>query len=74
VTEIARVLKPHRRALSKGEYVAGLETAGFEGVVVEFTHQVAEGMHGAIVKARKTSDSEVNGLPVNQPAVKAGCC
>jgi arsenite methyltransferase len=42
-------------ALSKGEYVAGLEAAGFEDVSVEFTHDVAEGMHSAIVKARKTS-------------------
>ena len=41
-------------ALSKSEYVAGLEAAGFEDVSVEFTHQVADGMHGAIVKAVKT--------------------
>src|SRR5437763_4629629 len=40
-------------ALSKSEYVAGLEAAGFVDVTVEFTHQVADGMHGAIVKARK---------------------
>src|SRR5215218_6499656 len=37
-------------ALSRGEYVAGLEAAGFEDVSVEFTHEVADGMHGAIVK------------------------
>jgi arsenite methyltransferase len=42
-------------ALSKGEYTAGLEAAGFEQVSVEFTHEVADGMHGAIVKAVKTS-------------------
>jgi arsenite methyltransferase len=40
-------------ARSKSEYVAGLEAAGFVDVTVEFTHQVADGMHGAIVKARK---------------------
>jgi arsenite methyltransferase len=40
-------------ALSQGEYVEGLEAAGFEDVSVEFTHQVADGMHGAIVKAVK---------------------
>jgi SAM-dependent methyltransferase len=39
-------------ALSREEYAAGLEAAGFEDVSVEFTHEVAEGMHGAIVKAR----------------------
>jgi arsenite methyltransferase len=40
-------------ALSRGEYVDGLVTAGFADVSVEFTHEVADGMHGAIVKARK---------------------
>ena len=40
-------------ALSQGEYVAGLEQAGFRDVSVEFTHAVADGMHSAIVKARK---------------------
>jgi len=40
-------------ALSRGEYIAGLEAAGFEQVDVTFTHQVADGMHGAIVKAIK---------------------
>ena len=40
-------------ALSKGEYEAGLEAAGFREISVEFTHPVADGMHGAIVRARK---------------------
>jgi arsenite methyltransferase len=40
-------------ALSQSEYVEGLEAAGFEDVSVEFTHEVADGMHGAIVKAVK---------------------
>jgi arsenite methyltransferase len=43
-------------ALSKGEYAARLEAAGFEHASVEFTHRVADGMHGAIVKAIKTSE------------------
>jgi arsenite methyltransferase len=43
-------------ALSTSEYVAGLEAAGFEEVSVEFTHEIAEGMHGAIVKAVKTRE------------------
>ena len=42
-------------ALSKGEYLAGLEAAGFEDVTVEFTHRVADGMHGAIVKGVKAA-------------------
>ncbi len=40
-------------ALSRAEYVAGLEAAGLEQVEVTFTHEVADGMHGAIVGARK---------------------
>jgi SAM-dependent methyltransferase len=61
-------------ALSRSEYVGGLEAAGFEDVSVEFTHEVADGMHGAIVKAVKTSEPARKGLPVIQPAGKAGCC
>jgi SAM-dependent methyltransferase len=61
-------------ALSRGEYVAGLEAAGFEDVGVEFTHEVADGMHGAIVKAVKTIEPERRGLPVIKPAARAGCC
>jgi arsenite methyltransferase len=40
-------------ALSKGEYERGLVAAGFEQIDVAFTHAVADGMHGAIVKAVK---------------------
>src|SRR5437660_1022633 len=50
-------------ALSKGEYEAGLEAAGFENIEVTFTHQVADGMHGAIIKAMKTREPEKKGLP-----------
>jgi arsenite methyltransferase len=45
-------------ALSKSEYIAGLEAAGFDQVSVEFTHEVADGMHGAIVKAVKTVEAD----------------
>jgi SAM-dependent methyltransferase len=41
-------------ALSKGEYEEGLRTAGFEDVDVTFTHEVADGMHAAIVKGVKS--------------------
>jgi SAM-dependent methyltransferase len=61
-------------ALSKGEYEAGLEAAGFEEVSVTFTHEVADGMYGAIVKAVKTTDPAAKGLPVIQSAARAGCC
>ena len=61
-------------ALSKGEYVAGLEAAGFDQVSVEFTHEVADGMHGAIVKAVKTEAAEGKGLPIVAAATSSGCC
>jgi ubiquinone/menaquinone biosynthesis C-methylase UbiE len=61
-------------ALSKGEYEAGLDAAGFEEVSVEFTHRVADGIHGAIIKAVKTRQPVVKGLPVIQAAASAGCC
>jgi hypothetical protein len=38
-------------ALSKGEYEAGLHAAGFREIEVRFTREVADGIHGAIVKA-----------------------
>jgi arsenite methyltransferase len=61
-------------ALSRAEYEAGLAAAGFENVEVAFTHEVADGMHGAIVRATKTHEPARRGLPVIRPAVKAGCC
>ena len=51
-----------RRASSR----PGLEAAGFEHVSVEFTHEVADGMHGAIVKAVKTPRGRCSG--------ERGCC
>jgi arsenite methyltransferase len=38
-------------ALSVGEYEEGLRAAGFTDVDVTLTHEVADGMYGAIVKA-----------------------
>jgi arsenite methyltransferase len=40
-------------ALSVDEYRAGLAAAGFIGIDVRFTHEVAPEMHGAIVRAVK---------------------
>jgi arsenite methyltransferase len=58
-------------ALSVSEYTAGLEAAGLEDVSVEFTHEVADGLHGAMMRARKPVSA-----PVPQPAAAAtvGCC
>ncbi len=59
-------------ALSKGEYEAGLEAAGFADVSVEFTHAVADGMHGAIVKAVRAERAERQ-APV-EAASGCACC
>jgi arsenite methyltransferase len=40
-------------ALSKSEYLQGLSAVGFVDAEVEFTHEAAPGMHGAIVRATK---------------------
>jgi len=61
-------------ALSRAEYEAGLAAAGFEEVAVEFTHSVADGMHGAIVRAVKTREPARHGLPVVHAVASAGCC
>jgi arsenite methyltransferase len=61
-------------ALSIGEYQAGLSTAGFQDVSVILTHEITDGIHGAIVKARKPTDPTAKGLPVVEPAKSAGCC
>jgi len=59
-------------ALSVSEYEAGLKAAGFADVSVTFTHEVADGMHGAIVKALKPAKAEAQAPP---PLVSsAGCC
>jgi len=67
-------------ALSQSEYEQGLATAGFEQISVTFTHQVADGLHSAIVKAVKPSDLAMSthasgrtALPLaDEPA--SGCC
>jgi arsenite methyltransferase len=61
-------------AMSKGEYEAGLEAAGLEDVSITYTHEITDGIHGAIVRARKPDDPASKGLPVVQPAARAGCC
>ena len=59
-------------ALSHSEYVAGLEATGFEDVSVEFTHEVADGMHGAIIKAVRARGPARVALPI--VTASSGCC
>jgi arsenite methyltransferase len=42
-------------ALSFAEYRAELERSGFEAIEVESTHEIVDGMFGAIVRARRPS-------------------
>lgn len=45
-------------ALSRSEYLSYLADLGFVDVSVEFTHDVAPGMHGAIIQATKPLEGE----------------
>ncbi len=45
-------------ALSFAEYAAGLEEAGLTDVEIEATHAVADGMYGAIIRARRPAVGE----------------
>jgi SAM-dependent methyltransferase len=46
-------------ALSFSEYVAGLASVGLTGIEIEATHEVADGMYGAIIQARRPAAGEV---------------
>jgi arsenite methyltransferase len=63
-------------ALSKSEYLDGLAAAGFIDAEVVFTHQAAEGMHGAIIRATKPSaccGRDEQGSCC-EPSSKSQCC
>jgi SAM-dependent methyltransferase len=60
-------------ALSRGEYEAALAGAGFDEVSVTFTHEVADGIHGAIVKAKRPEGASVP-EPAALSASAPGCC
>jgi SAM-dependent methyltransferase len=61
-------------ALSRTEYLNGLSAAGFSDATVSFTHEVAPGLHGAIVRATKpatTRATEPTGVVETGPGVRA---
>ncbi|MER6421056.1 arsenite methyltransferase [Streptomyces sp. NPDC001137] len=58
-------------ALSFAEYRAGLEAAGFTDIEITATHQVADGMHSAIVRATKPVAAVVR---TEVPESADGCC
>ncbi len=47
-------------ALSNQEYLDGLAAVGFTDASVTFTHEVADGMHAAIIRATKPAASSSN--------------
>jgi SAM-dependent methyltransferase len=49
-------------ALSIGEYRNGLDAAGFVDITITPTHQVADGMRSAIIRARKPTDDSCCGV------------
>ncbi len=67
-------------ALSRAEYLTGLAAAGFTDPEVIFTHQVAEGMHAAIIRATKPAVAANSSCaPTHQghcrlPIEKTDCC
>ncbi len=74
-------------ALSFREYADGLERAGLTDVAIEATHAVADGMYGAIIRARRPGldESPAMGIPpritqlagpgtVPIAAEDGGCC
>ncbi|KQV93621.1 arsenite methyltransferase [Streptomyces sp. Root369] len=58
-------------ALSFAEYRAGLAAVGFTGIEIVPTHQVADGMHSAIVRATKPATGPDSGAT---PATDDPCC
>jgi arsenite methyltransferase len=64
-------------ALSSAEYRAGLARAGFSDVSVTFTHQVADGLHSAIIKATRPRAAATVPAAARRelPVVgQSGCC
>ena len=62
-------------ALSQSEFEQLLAGAGLEDVSVEFTREPAEGMHAAIIRARKPGErSPAEPETAGPVAAAAGCC
>jgi SAM-dependent methyltransferase len=67
-------------ALSRTEYESGLAAAGFTDVSVTFTHQAADGLHSAVIKATKpATDTAAPTTPAASitralPLVDQACC
>ena len=69
--------------MSFTEYTAGLAEVGFTDISLTPTHQAADGMHAAIIRATKPTDAsavppqEENrrpALPLTVAPADRGCC
>ena len=58
-------------ALSQREYLDGLAAVGFVDATVEFTHAVADQMHGAIIRATKPAPVQATSTATT---AAASCC
>jgi arsenite methyltransferase len=62
-------------ALSFAEYRKGLAEAGFTGIEITPTHEAAENMHSAVVRAAKPREAVARReLPLVTGAAEGGCC
>ncbi len=63
-------------ALSRSEYEQGLAAAGFDQISIEFTHEVEDGIHSAIVKATRPASAARLAKPLLLAAGKpqGKCC
>jgi arsenite methyltransferase len=66
-------------ALSRTEYLDSLAAAGFTDATVTFTHQAAEGMHSAIIRAIKPISAPATVLATTAASTApgqaaSGCC
>ena len=61
-------------ALSLGEYERFLADTGFHEVEITFTHEVADGLHGAIVAGVKPADSPSILAAAATKGTAPGCC
>ena len=65
-------------AMSASEYLESLTAAGFTDPEVVFTHEVAAGMHGAVIRATKPARPPCCGTELQAtcctPPTKAACC
>jgi len=61
-------------ALSLGEYEELLAAAGFTDASVAFTHEVADGLHGAVVSAAKPDDAPTVVAVTGEAGGAARCC